>query len=79
MAMFQIKERTSQKVTANSRKKEKTFITQIARKQMEYSYWMLKESLTKGLSNKVWTGFREIKWMCRMQGPRAGSHFHAQA
>lgn len=32
-------------------------------KQMEYSKWILKETLTKESFNKVWTGFREIKWM----------------
>lgn len=60
MAMFQIKERTSQKVTASSRKQEKTFITQITRKQMEYSHWMIKESLTKGLSNNYEQGLGKL-------------------
>lgn len=30
---------------------------------MEYSNWIIKVHLTKGLFNKAWTGFKEIKWI----------------
>lgn len=44
---------------------------------MEYSnIWNTKERLAKGSFNKVWTGFREIKWMRSIPGPTAGSHRH---
>lgn len=44
-------------------KKRKIFIAQDARTGMEDSEWIIKERLTKGLFNKAWAGFREIKWM----------------
>lgn len=56
-------------------KKRKIFIAQDARTQMEDSEWIIKEHLTKGLFNKAWAGFREIKWMGSPQGPpTTGNH-----
>lgn len=75
MAMLEIKEGTSQNVTASGggwEKEEKATIciTQDARKQMQYSNWIIKVHLTKGLFNKAWAGFREIKWI--QSTPTAG-------
>lgn len=84
MAMLESKEETSLKYQqAAGRKKEKRKRNHLcpsdAKKQMEYSNWITRESLTKGRFNHVPAAFREIKWMCSIQGlPTAGSHHRPQ-